>query len=134
MPNIVDPQQQSFPAWQARRLGARVAQYLSPPGRDAEAEASRRLREVASRRLRAELQLLNDLEGKLHLFEQQLYAAELHLSSLYSDESAAKAPVGRKPDIAQIQKIEQQIAEAKDEVARLRPRRGSRRAPRGAAG
>jgi hypothetical protein len=114
MPNIINPEQASFPAWQARRLSPRLVAYLREPGREA-----------AASRVRAELQILNDREGALHLFEQQLYAAEVHLSSLYSDEAAAKAPVGRKPDAVQIQRIEQQIVEAKDEISRLRPRRSA---------
>ena len=114
MPNVINPEQTAFPAWQARRLSPRLVAYLREPGREA-----------AASRVRAELQILNDREGALHLFEQQLYAAEVHLSSLYADEAAAKAPVGRKPDPDQIQRIEQQIVEATDEITRLRPRRSA---------
>jgi hypothetical protein len=109
---VIDPQQVSFPAWQARRLGSHVAEFLRRP------ECS-----AAASRVRAELQILNDREGAAHLFEQQLYAAQQHLSTLYSDEASAKAPVGRRPDVDQIRRIERQIVEAKEEIARLRPRR-----------
>jgi hypothetical protein len=114
VPTVINPEQTSFPAYQSRRLGSRVAEYLRRP----ECEA-------AGRRLRREFEILTDREAAVHIADQQVYAAELSLSTLYADEAAAKAPVGRKPDPDQVARLEQAIVEAKDELSRLRARRPS---------
>jgi len=114
VPLTISPDTVTFPAYQARLFDSRLAEYLREPGREA-----------AARRLRCEFQLLSDREAAAHVLEQQIFAADLRLSSLYADESAARTPIGRKPDPQTIKRIENEIAAMRDEVSRLRARRSS---------
>jgi hypothetical protein len=110
----LNPEQVTFPPFQPRLFDSRVAQALREPGR-----------EQAARRLRHEFQLLGDREAAAHVLEQQIFGADLRLSTLYADQSAARMAVGRKPDPQTLQRIENEIAAMRDELSRLRARRPS---------
>ena len=96
-----------------RLFDSRTGEYLREPGREA-----------AARRLRHEFSLLTDREAAAHVLEQQIFAADLRLSTLYADQSAAPV-AGRKPDSQTLRRIENEIAAMKDELSRLRARRSS---------
>ena len=115
MPLTLNPEQVAFPAFQARLFDSRIGEYLRAPGREA-----------AARRLRHEFSLLTDREAAAHVLEQQIFAADLRLSTLYADQSAARSPSsGRKADPKTVERIENEIAAMRDELSRLRARRAS---------
>jgi hypothetical protein len=113
VPNVLDPSTITFPPFQGQVLNRRVSEALRQPGAGA-----------AAARVKAELELLNDRAAAAHSFEQRVYGASTRLETLYQDEAAARASVGRKPDPDQIERIEEALVEAKAELNRLRARRG----------
>jgi hypothetical protein len=114
VPTVINPDTISFPPFQPRLFDQRIAAYLRAPDR-----------EFAERRLRYEFQQLGDREASAHVLEQQIFGADLRLSTLYADQSAARTAVGRKPDPQTLQRIENEIAAMRDELLRLRARRSA---------
>lgn len=141
MPPQLDPAISRFPHFSARGVNREMAAYLRRPEHD-----------YVNRRLRAELDLYNEIESRSHTLDYQIFELEEHRTTLYvdqqrvgliarsspssGDDGPAPPSLFKKPGDDQVvlvervgpnraeqERVEAELTSVNDDLKRLRERR-----------